>query len=206
MLISGAGSPVGLALVDFATHADADVYALSHDNHENEVKEMGVKDGCWYSLFQTEEWRTQLAGTMDIVVDTIGDYGNYSSFYDVMTSGGKFMRMNTTSAGKKLVPELKQGDKAYFPLFKDYKGNHVNEVAVDYDIFESFEEDNHLFTEDLTYLFSLLRGGKIKRRVFPHLGFAMVEQEWEKAFQGYTNILVVSCNETGDTSTRKFIC
>lgn len=205
MLISGAGSPVGLALIDVAKHAGAEVYALSHNHHEDEVKEMGVKEGDWYPWLQKEEWRTGLAGKMDIVVDTIGDYGNYSYFYDVMASGGKFMRLNTTSAGKKLVQgALMQGDKEYFPLFKDYKGNHINEVAVDYNIFDSFEEDKQLFTEDLTYLFSLLRHGKIKRRVFSHIDFEMVDQEWGEQLKGYTDILVVSCNEEGDRM--KFIC
>ena len=44
VLISGAGSPVGLALIDIAKHAGAEVFALSHNHHEDEVKEMVKED------------------------------------------------------------------------------------------------------------------------------------------------------------------
>eukprot|EP00984_Skeletonema_dohrnii_P013824 scaffold5779_cov205-Skeletonema_dohrnii-CCMP3373.AAC.1 len=202
VLINGAGSPVGQALIDFSRHAGATVYALSHSQHEYNVHQMGVKEGGWYPLFQTEGWKTKWKGKMDVIVDTIGDYGNYASFYDVLAFGGRFVRVNTTSAGKKCISAPMQGDKYFSPL-KHYKESHINRVAVDYDIFDSFEEDKKLFTEDLTYLFQLLQSGKIKRREFPHIGLEMVEQEWNKAFEGKTDVLVVSCNESGSGSSRK---
>jgi NADPH:quinone reductase-like Zn-dependent oxidoreductase len=135
ILITGAGSPVGLALVDVARHAGANVYALSHSQHEDSVVKMGVKG--WYPLFQKEAWTRSWRGKMDVIVDTIGDYDNYTSFYDVLLSGGRFVRLNTTSSGKKFVPVLlgMQGDGGeLFSLLKDYKGSHINKVAVDYDI------------------------------------------------------------------------
>ena len=149
---------------------------------------------------------------MDVIVDTIGDYDNYTSFYDVLLSGGRFVRLNTTSSGKKFVPVLlgMQGDGGeLFSLLKDYKGSHINKVAVDYDIFDSFEEEKELFTEDLAYLFQLLQSGKIKGRVFSDIGigFGMLEEKWMKVMTGATNgdgVLVVSpfqeeCNEAGST-------
>jgi NADPH:quinone reductase-like Zn-dependent oxidoreductase len=202
VLINGAGSPVGQALIDIARHAGATVYALSHSQHEYNVQQMGVKEGGWYPLFQTEGWKAKWKGKMDVIVDTIGDYGNYASFYDVLAFGGRFVRVNTTSAGKKFISAPIQGDKYFSPL-KHYKESHINRVAVDYDIFDSFEEDKKLFTEDLTYLFQLLQSGKIKRREFSHIGLEMVEQEWNKAFEGKTDVLVVSCNESGSGSSRK---
>ena len=200
VLITG-GSPVGQALIDIARHAGATVYALSHSQHEYNVQQMGVKEGGWYPLFQTEGWKTKWKGKMDVIVDTIGDYGNYASFYDVLAFGGRFVRVNTTSAGKKFISAPIQGGKYFSPL-KHYKESHINRAAVDYDIFDSFEEDKKLFTEDLTYLFQLLQSGKIKRREFSHIGLEMVEQEWNKAFEGKTDVLVVSCNESGSGSRR----
>ncbi len=44
MLITGAGSPVGLALVDVARHAGATVYVLLHSENEGKIKQMGVEE------------------------------------------------------------------------------------------------------------------------------------------------------------------
>jgi NADPH:quinone reductase-like Zn-dependent oxidoreductase len=120
VLIAGAGSPVGLALVDVARHAGATVYALSHSQHEYNVKQMGVKGG-WYPLFQKDAWARAWRGKMDVIVDTVGDYDNYTCFYDVMVSGGRFVRVNITSCGKKFVPVVRlgmQGGDEFFPCQK----------------------------------------------------------------------------------------
>lgn len=202
VLIAGAGSPVGLALIDVARHAGATVYALSHSENEQKIKQMGVKEGSWYPLSQKEEWGTKWSGKMDLIVDTVGDYDNYSSFYDVMGSGGRFVRTNTTSAGENVVP-VRGDTRRYFSPLKHFKGSHINRMAIDYNIFDSFEEDKKMFADDLTYLFHLLRSGKIERRAFPHVGFFMVEQEWNKTFEGgKADVFVVSCNEP----KMRFIC
>ncbi len=203
VLIAGAGSPVGLALIDVARHAGANVYALSHSENEQKIKQMGLREGRWYPLFQKDEWEAKWSGKMNLIVDAVGDYGNYSSFYEVMRSGGRFVRTNTTSAGENVVPVPMRGGAQHFSLLKHFKGSHINRMAVDYNIFDSFEEDKKLFAEDLTYLFHLLRSGKIKRRVFPHIGFLMVEEEWNKTFEGgKADVIVVSCNGP----KMRFIC
>jgi len=93
-----------------------------------------------------------------------------------------------------------------FSLSKDYKGSHINKVAVDCDIFDSFEEEKGLFAEDLAYLFHLLQSGKIKGRVSSNVGFGMVEEEWIKCMEGKADGVVVLVSpfkeeykETGST-------
>lgn len=138
---------------------------------------------------------------MDFIVDTVGGYGNYRSFYDVMGSGGRFVRTITTSAGENVAPV--RGDTTYFSELKHFERSHINRMAIDYNIFDSFEEDKKMFADDLTYLFHLLRSGKIQRRVFPRVGFFMVEQEWNNTFEGGSaKVVVVSCNEPN----MRFIC
>ena len=59
MLIVGAGSPVGLALVDLARNAGANVYPVSHSiSHLNAI--------LW-------------AGIIDLIVDTVLDHDNNPS-------------------------------------------------------------------------------------------------------------------------------
>jgi len=188
VLITGAGSPVGLALIDIAKNAGATVYAVSHSSHEKDIREIGVKE--WYPLFRRQEWRAEWSGKMNLIVDTVGDYDNYPIFYEVMAPRGRFVRMNTTSCGKKYVPVLGEQVKVFSAL-KDYKGSRINNTAIDYNVFYSFNDDQELFTEDLAYLYHLLQMGKIEPRVFSKVGFDELQEEWEKVMGGGANGVVV---------------
>jgi len=188
VLITGAGSPVGLALIDIAKNAGATVYAVSHSSHEKDIREIGVKE--WYPLFRRQEWRAEWSGRMNLIVDTVGDYDNYPVFYEVMAPRGRFVRMNTTSCGKKYVPVLGEQVKVFSAL-KDYKGSRINNTAIDYNVFHSFNDDQELFTEDLAYLYHLLQMGKIEPRVFSKVGFDELQEEWEKVMVGGANGVVV---------------
>ncbi|KAL7430189.1 hypothetical protein ACHAXM_002123 [Skeletonema potamos] len=192
VLITGAGSPVGLALIDIARHAGAIVYALSHSSYEQAIREIGVKE--WYPLFRKNEWKAEWKGKMDVIIDTIGDYDNYTSFYEVTAPRGRFVRVNTTSCEKKYVPILTgiQGERdKVFSLLKDYKGSRINNMAIDYNVFHSFNDDQELFTEDLAYLYHLLQIGKIEPKVFSRVGFDELEEEWKKVMGGGANGVVV---------------
>mmetsp|Transcript_14503 Transcript_14503/g.29667 ORF Transcript_14503/g.29667 Transcript_14503/m.29667 type:complete len:508 (-) Transcript_14503:21-1544(-) len=188
VLINGAGSTVGLALVELAKNAGATVYAVSHSSHEKDIREIGVKE--WYPLFRRQEWRAEWSGKMNLIVDTVGDYDNYPIFYEVMAPRGRFVRMNTTSCGKKYVPVLGEQVKVFSAL-KDYKGSRINNTAIDYNVFYSFNDDQELFTEDLAYLYHLLQMGKIEPRVFSKVGFDELQEEWEKVMGGGANGVVV---------------
>jgi len=192
VLITGAGSPVGLALIDIARHAGAIVYAVSHSSYEKAIREMGVKE--WYPLFRKNEWKTEWKGKMDIIVDTIGDYDNYTSFYEVTAPRGRFVRLNTTSCEKKYVPiqtGIQGGQEKVFSVLKDYKGSRINNMAIDYNVFHSFNDDQELFTEDLAYLYHLLQIGKIEPKIFSRVGFDELQEEWEKVMGGGANGVVV---------------
>ena len=209
VLIVGAGSPVGMALVELSRNAGARVYALSHSQHERALRKMNVYS--WCALFDKDAWSQSWKGSMDVIIDTIGDYDNYTQFYNVMGSSGKFLRVNTTSSGKKFVPMVGvNGEKdEFFSLFNDYKGSYIHNNAIDYNIFDSFDEEKELFTEDFAYLHDLLQCRKIKRRVFSDVGFHNLEEEWQKFMGGKTKgngIIVVSpfdddgCNDVAKIS------
>jgi len=189
VLINGAGSPVGLALIDLAKSAGAIVYALSHSSFEKCIYQMGVKE--WYPLFRKNEWKAEWRGKMDVIVDTIGDYDNYSSFYDVRASRGRFVRMNTTSCKKKFVPMQGEYTEDFFSVWEDLKGSSMNRMAIDYDIFDSFHEEREVFQKDLAYLHSLLVSGRIKGSVFSRVGFDELAEEWKKVMGGKANGAVV---------------
>eukprot|EP00986_Skeletonema_menzelii_P008529 scaffold3623_cov136-Skeletonema_menzelii.AAC.5 len=193
VLINGAGSPVGLALIDIAKNAGATVYALSHSSYEHSIRESGVKE--WYPLFRKKEWKTKWSGQMDVIVDTVGDHHSYTSFYKVMASGGRFVRMNTTSCGKKFVP-MGECTEDLFSVWKDFKGSSVHRMAVDYDIFDSFRDEKEVFAKDLHYLLSLFRSGKILPTVFSRVDLNKLDEEWEKVMgggaNGATGVVIVS--------------
>ena len=188
VLITGAGSPVGAAVLDIAAQAGASVYAVSHSSFEKDIREMGVKE--WYPLYKRNEWKTEWSSKMDLIVDTVGDYEYYPMFYEVMVTGGKFIRVNTTSCEKKYVPKLGEQVKVFSAL-KDYKGSRINTMALDYDVLKSFNDDQEMFTEDLAYLYQLLAIGKIEPRVFSRVGFDDLEEEWEKIMGGGANGVVI---------------
>lgn len=195
VLIVGAGSPVGMALVELSRNAGARVYALSHSQHERALRKMNVYS--WCALFDKDAWSQSWKGSMDVIIDTIGDYDNYTQFYNVMGPGGRFLRVNTTSSGKKFVPMVGVNGETdeFFSLFNDYKGSYIHNNAIDYNIFDSFDEEKELFTEDFAYLHDLLQCRKIKRRVFSDVGFHNLEEEWQKFMGGKTKgngIIVVS--------------
>ena len=60
VLIVGAGSPVGLALVDLARNAGATVYTVSHSKHLSAIRAMGAH--YWYRFVQKETWEVEWAG------------------------------------------------------------------------------------------------------------------------------------------------
>ncbi len=188
ILITGAGHPVGLALIDIAKNAGATVYALSHSSHEKSVKELGVKG--WFPLFRKQEWKAQWTGKMNLIIDTDGNYDNYPLFYEVMASGGRFVRMNTTSCGKKYVPNLGEQVKVFSAL-KDYKGSRINNTAIDYDVFHSFDDNQEMFTEDLAYLYNLLQIGRIEPKIFSSVGFDGFQEEWQKIMRGGADGVVI---------------
>ena len=189
VLINGAGSTVGLALVELAKNAGATVYAVSHSSHEKDIREMGARE--WYPLFRKNEWREEWSGKMDVIIDTVGDYDSYTSFYDVMASSGRFVRMNTTSCGEKFVPMGEQAED-YFSVWEDFKGSSVNRMAVDYDIFDSFHKEKEVFKNDLVYLHSLFKYGRILPNVFSRVSLDKLEEEWGKVMGGGTGVVVVS--------------
>jgi NADPH:quinone reductase-like Zn-dependent oxidoreductase len=192
VLIVGAGSPVGLALVDLARNAGATVCTLSHSVHWSAIRQMGAKH--IQSLSQKKLWKERWAGKMDLIVDTIGDSDYNPSFYKVMKTCGRLVRVNVTSCEKKYVPLTGTQGNQMFRLLKGYKERVINDKAIEYDIFHSFNDDKELFTEDLAYLHGLLQIGKIRPKIFSRVAFDELEDEWEKVMEGETNggVVVVS--------------
>ncbi len=170
VLIIDSGSPVALALVDLATNAGATVHTVSH----------------LISTFNVIRWR----GCIDLIVDIVGGPGNNPSFYKIMKTRGRLVRVNITSCEEKYVPlagKIEAGkDTSYF-------GRVINDKAIDYDIFQSFNEDNEAFAEDLAYLTDLRQIGRIEPKIFSQVGFDELEGEWGKlmAGRGY-GVVVVS--------------
>jgi NADPH:quinone reductase-like Zn-dependent oxidoreductase len=187
--IVGAGGPVGLGIIDIATNAGARVYALSHSSYEKSLREIGVNG--WFPLFKKSKWVEAWGGKMDLIIDMIGDFNYYSCFSDVMAPKAKFVRVNTTSSGKKYVPGVEGEKDKLSSVIRDYKGSRVNKVAIEYDVFHSFNDDQELFTEDLAYLHHLLEIGKIEPKLLSRVGFDELEQEWTKVMGGGTNGIVV---------------
>jgi NADPH:quinone reductase-like Zn-dependent oxidoreductase len=218
VLIVGAGSPLGLALVDLARNAGSIVYALSHSVHFTAIREMGVNH--WYRLSQKELWEEAWRGEMDLIIDTVGDSDtNDESFYKVMKTRGRLVRVNTTSCEKNYVPGREQDltsksdgiTRRYYGAAEDmkgvsqgYYGRVISDNAIDYDIFHSFNDDKELFNEDLAYLHDLLQTGKISAKIFSRVGFDELEGVWEKVMEGETNggVVVVSPWKTGFTMVR----
>jgi NADPH:quinone reductase-like Zn-dependent oxidoreductase len=192
VLIVGAGSPVGLALVDLARNAGAIIYTLSHSSHWSAINKVGAK--YWHRLSQKELWEAKWRGQMDLIVDAVGDSDYNSSFYTVMKTRGRLVRVNITSCEKTHAPLTGQGQgEQGLGLLGSYKERVLNDKAIDYDIFNSFNDDKELFTEDLAYLHGLLHIGKIRPKIFSRACFGELEDEWEKAMTGGTNgVLVVS--------------
>lgn len=205
VLVVGAGSPVGLALVDLARNAGAFVHALSERSHLSAIRELGAKS--WYELSQRAKWEAAWRSDMDLVIDTIGDSDYNPSFYTVLTTRGRLIRVNTTSCGKKYEPlRTKEGglkNRLKNRLNRhDYKQRVINDKTVDdYNIFNSCEEEKELFEEDLAYLQDLLQVGKIAPKIFSRVGFDQLEGEWDKLVtaEGITGVLVVSPWKVGFT-------
>jgi NADPH2:quinone reductase len=188
VLIFGAGTPEGLALVELARIAGAIVYTVSH-THSPLFCEMGT--GYWYPFYQKKKWKKKWRGKMDLIVDTVGDSDYYPSFYKVMKTRGRLVRVNISSCKKKYEPLTGTRGNQMYGLLKSYKGRVINDKAIDYDIFHSFNDDKDLFTEDLAYLHGLLRIGKIRPKIFSRVGFDQLDGEWNKVMAGGTNGVVV---------------
>ncbi|KAK1747152.1 medium chain reductase/dehydrogenase (MDR)/zinc-dependent alcohol dehydrogenase-like family protein [Skeletonema marinoi] len=189
VLIVGAGNPVGLAFVDLAKTAGATVCTLSHRAHLNPIRGIGAH--FWYELSEKAAWEAEFGGKMDLIIDTVGDANNDPSFYKVMRTGGRLVRVHTTSCGQKyLPPQPEQG----FQLFNSYQ--RINDNAINYDIFRSCNDDKKLFAEDLAYLQDLLQIGKINLKICSQVGLNAVKGEFEKVMAAKTNggVVVVRPN------------
>lgn len=204
VLVVGAGSPVGLALVDLARNAGAIVLALSERSHFSAIRDLGARR--WYELSQRAKWEADWRADVDLVIDTIGDSDYIPFFYTVLKTRGRLIRVNTTSCGKKYEP-LRKGGGLKNRLFNrlnrhDYKQRVINDKTVDdYNIFNSYEEEKDLFEEDLSYLLDLLQVGKIAPKIFSRVGFDQLGGEWEKVVtaEGISGVVVVSPWKVGFT-------
>jgi len=178
VLIIDSGSPVGHALVDLATNAGATVHTVPH----------------LISHFNAIQWR----GGMDLIVDLVGDSDNNPSFYKIMKTRARLVRVNITSCEKKYVPltGMIEGEKD-----TSYYGRVMNDKAIDFDIFHSFNDDREVFTEDLTYLHDLCQTGTIEPKIFSQVGFDQLEGEWENLMvEGGNGVIVVSPWKLGFTT------
>eukprot|EP00985_Skeletonema_marinoi_P017437 scaffold9561_cov133-Skeletonema_marinoi.AAC.3 len=178
VLIVGAGSIVGLALVDLARNAGANVYTVSHSAYMNVIREMG-------------DW----AGVIDLIVDTVGDSNYNPSYYKVMKTRGRIVRVKITSCGEKyLEPTRKPGGLSleFLNPLAGYNERLFNDKDIGgYDVFDSFKADKELFEEDLAYLHNLLKVGKIGPKIVSQVGFDELEGEWEKLGRGGTSGVVM---------------
>jgi len=182
VLIVGAGSPVGLALVDLARNAGATVYTVSHSSNLSAIRAMGAH--YWYGFSEAELWEAKWAGEMDLIVDTIGDPDFNPSLYKVMKSGALIQRVNITPCEKPRSERTQFG----FGIF----GKTIDDKAIDYDAFRSFKEDKELFTKDLAHLLDLHKVGKIRpNRIVSRVVFHKLEGEWE-SMSMWNYIAVVS--------------
>ncbi|KAK1742691.1 hypothetical protein QTG54_006288 [Skeletonema marinoi] len=207
VLVVGAGSPVGLAMLDLARNAGALVYAVSPSSHLGAIRETGANH--WYELSRKSVWEADWRTEMDLVIDTIGDSDYISSFYTVMSSRGRLVKVNTTSCEKKYEP-LAEEEYGLMNLWKNckelldmkgYKERVIKDKTVDYNIFHSYKEDNEAFEEDLCYLHELLQAGKIGSKISSRVGFDKLEGEWKKimAAGGESGVVVVHPWKVGFT-------
>eukprot|EP00984_Skeletonema_dohrnii_P023886 scaffold12989_cov162-Skeletonema_dohrnii-CCMP3373.AAC.2 len=199
VLVVGAGSPVGLAILDLARNAGALVYAVSPSSHLGAIRETGANH--WYELSRKSAWEADWRTEMDLVIDTIGDSDYISSFYSVMSTRGRLVKVNTTSCEKKYEP-LAEEEHGLMNLWKNckelldmkgYKERVIKDKTVDYNIFHSYKEDKEAFEEDLCYLHDLLQVGKIGSKISSRVGFDNLEGEWKKimAAGGESGVVVV---------------
>lgn len=188
VMIYGAGSPAGLALVDLARSAGATVYAVSQKAHVSTMRDLGAYS--WYGLNQRKVWEVKWKGTFDAIIDTVGDSHNYPSFFKVMKTRGRFARLNTTSCEQKHVAQMEKRGM-WFGGYKELSGYEqrvFNDKTIDdYDIFHSVKKDKDVFEEDLAHLFQLLQAGNIKPKIVSRVGFDGLEGEWEKIMAGGTS-------------------
>jgi NADPH:quinone reductase-like Zn-dependent oxidoreductase len=186
VLIVGAGSSVGLALVDLARNAGATVHTVSHRSHLDAIREMGAH--YWYPFYQKNLWESKWGGEMDLIVDTIGDPNNNPSFYKVMKTRARLVRVNITSCEKKYVQHAETTQVGFGIFDSSY---YIKDKVIDYDIFNSFNEDKESFTEDLAYLLGLTKTGKIRPKFFSQVGFGKLGGEWEKLMAGTSGVVLV---------------
>mmetsp|Transcript_18362 Transcript_18362/g.27887 ORF Transcript_18362/g.27887 Transcript_18362/m.27887 type:complete len:746 (+) Transcript_18362:10-2247(+) len=180
VLIIDSGSPVGQALINLATNAGATVHTVSH----------------LISHFNAIRWR----GAMDLIIDVVGDSDNNPSYYKIMKTRGRLVRVNTTSCEKRYVPHAVAG-KIEGGKDTSYYGRVINDKAIDYNVFHSFNDDKEEFAEDLAYLHDLRQIGKIEPKLFSQVGFDGLGEGWEKLMaEGGNGIVVVSPWKLGFTT------
>jgi len=180
VLIIDSGSPVGLALINLATNAGATVHTVPH----------------LISHFNAIRW----SGTMDLIIDVVGDSDNNPSYYKIMKTRGRLVRVNTTSCEKRYVPHVVAG-KIEGGKDTSYYGRVINDKAIDYNVFHSFNDDKEEFAEDLACLHDLRQIGKIEPKLFSQVGFDGLGEGWEKLMaEGGNGIVVVSPWKLGFTT------
>ena len=201
VLVVGAGSPVGLALVELASNAGAFVHTLSDESHMSSIRDMGATR-CDV-LSNKETWEANWRAEIDLIIDTIGDSYYNPFFYTVLKTCGRLVRLNTTSCQKKYEPLEGVGiwNSKLMNLLKNYKQSVLDDKTVDYNIFNSFEEDKVLFEEDLASLHDLLQVGTIAPKIFSLVGLDELEGEWKKimAAGGVSGVVVVHPWKVGFT-------
>ena len=193
VLIVGAGSIVGLALIDLARNAGANVYTVSHSAYMGVIREMGASH--WYRMTQNKLWEADWAGAIDLIVDTVGDSNYNPSYYKVMKTRGRIVRVNITSCGEKYLEPTRKPEGLSLEFLNplaSYNERLFNDKDIgEYDVFDSFKADKELFEEDLAYLHNLLKVGKIGPKIVSQVGFDELEGEWEKLARGGTSGVVM---------------
>jgi len=132
--------------------------------------------------------------------DQLGDSDNNPSYYKIMKTRGRLVRVNTTSCEKRYAPHAVAG-KIEGGKDTSYYGRVINDKAIDYNVFHSFNDDKEEFAEDLAYLHDLRQIGKIEPKLFSQVGFDELGEGWEKLMaEGGNGVVVLSPWKLGFTT------
>jgi len=165
ILVLGAMTTVGRAVIELANHVEVSlIYAWEHEKHRDAICAMGATP----LGRNVDEWMSQLADSLDLIVDTTKDSTKDNfQIAQCLRSHGSFVFIgNRLSSLDPVQPvhghSTSRGIKLLAPCSR--KGLPIDRVYA-YDVFYQWWEKLEECKRDLSHLVSLLEGGVLNPNI-----------------------------------------
>mmetsp|Transcript_30410 Transcript_30410/g.63686 ORF Transcript_30410/g.63686 Transcript_30410/m.63686 type:complete len:704 (-) Transcript_30410:152-2263(-) len=179
VLVTDAGSPVGLACIELAQLEGAKIVAVSHRRFKDEICGMNVWK--WFQTDDKKSWEVIL-GKIDVVIETRGHHQFDESCNSMHPAGVIVCTMNTSMGPS--VDEDGYVSSVLKSQWKSLKARYMWDQIISIDLFDLYTKDPQLYKKSVRYLLHRLGSGDFNPLISDRLSINSVPWSFKSTASG----------------------